>query len=189
MRVFYFEKYLWFMKKTYLKIISAILVVCLVFFFLLIGRASDRPFNQVVLPDVNFITNGSLPSYYDTIISVGLDQAGIKDLNVVVNTLSDGAKEQFEGQLKAHIRNLNGTFYLFISDLDREDAIRVISHEIIHIQQYISGDLVYDENGLFWKGQNIDLEKVEYQEREWEIEAFRKENQLINSVEQILWGD
>jgi hypothetical protein len=177
------------MKKSYVKILSAILVVALVFFFMILGRAADRPFKQVTLSDVNFITNGALPTFYDTIISVGLDQAGIESQNVIVNKLSDGAKEQFEGQLKAHIRTLNGSFYLFISDLDREDAIRVICHEIVHMQQYISGDLLYQDGNLIWKGQNVDLERVEYQEREWEIDAFRKESQIVNSVEQVLWGD
>lgn len=177
------------MKKNIFKIIVALIVVFLVSFLLLITRAADRPFNQVTLSNVNSITNGSLPSFYDTIISVGLDQAGLKDQNVVVNTLSDGAREQFEGELKAHIREVNGSFYLFISDLDREDAIRVICHEIVHMQQYISGDLVYQDGNLIWKGQNVDLQRVEYQERDWETDAFRKENQLINYVEQVLWGD
>jgi predicted metallopeptidase len=177
------------MKKNYIKIVSALLVVSLVFFFMILGQAADRPFNQVVLSEANSITNGALPTFYDTIISVGLDRAGIKDQNVIVNILSDGAKEQFEGQLKAHIRTLNGSFYLFISDLDKEDAIRVICHEIVHIQQYISGDLVYQDGILIWKGQTVDLNRVEYQEREWEIDAFRKETEIVNSVEQVLWGD
>lgn len=177
------------MKKNIFKIVIAVIVVFLISFILLISRAADRPFNQVALSDVNSITNGVLPSFYDTIISVGLDQAGIKDRNIIVNTLSDGAREQFQGELKAHIREVNGSFYLFISDLDREDAIRVICHEIVHVQQYISGDLVYQDDILIWKGQNVDLQRVEYQEREWEIDAFRKENQLINSVEEVLWGN
>lgn len=177
------------MKKNIFKIVIAVIVVFLISFILLISRASDRPFNQVTLSDGNSITNGVLPSFYDTIISVGLDQAGIKDLNIIVNTLSDGAREQFQGELKAHIREVNGSFYLFISDLDREDAIRVICHEIVHVQQYISGDLVYQDGILIWKGQNVDLQRVEYEEREWEVDAFRKENQLINSVEEVLWGN
>lgn len=177
------------MKSNLIKIISLLIVIVLVVFFVFVGRSADRPFNQVKLSDMNFITNSVLPSYYDTILSVGLDQAGLKNQNIVVNLLSDGAKEQFEGNLKAHIRELNGSFYLFISDLDREEAIEVICHEIVHIQQYTSGELSYVDNNLVWKGQLVDLNRVEYQEREWEIDAYMKDNQIINSVEQILWGD
>jgi hypothetical protein len=176
------------MKKNLIKIVLAVLVVSAIIFFVTKTKAEDRPFNLVELTSNNLITNNKLPEFYDTILSVGLDQAGIKDQHIIINHLSDGAKNQFDGELRAHIRFYNGSFYLFIDELDRDLAIQVISHEIIHIKQYISGDLSYENSVLVWKGDVIDLTNVEYSRREWENEAFSLENQISTPVYQILWG-
>lgn len=176
------------MKNNLIKILLGALVVTAIVFFVTKIQAEDRPFNSVELSSKNLITNNKLPEYYDTILSVGLDQAGIENQHIIINPLSDGAKNQFDGELRAHIRFYNGSFYLFIEELDRDLAIQVISHEIIHMKQYISGDLSYDNSVLVWKGEIFDLTNIEYSKREWESEAFSSENQVADPVYKILWG-
>lgn len=175
------------MKNNIWKILGVILLIALILILILTTKKEDNSFNQIELSDRNTITNTVNPSYYDTILSVGMDHMDISGYSVLVNKLSDNTKSQFDGDLRAHIRYVNPNFYLFIDDMDRRDAIDVISHEIIHMQQYISGDLIYNKDGnVNWKGDVIDLKSSEYDKRPWESDAFSRQRKLSDSIEKIL---
>ena len=45
-----------------------------------------------------------------------------------------------------------------------------VFHEMVHIDQYVTGRLVRERGKAFWRGQEIP-EDVPYLERPWEIEA------------------
>jgi len=175
------------MKKNIILVFGVI--IFLILFFVIVGntKGEDRPFKQIELSNKNAVNNFENPTYYDTIIQVGLDNMGIEGVIVNVMKLSDGARSQFDGELKAHVRYVGEKFYIFIDDMDREEAITVISHEIIHMQQYLSGDLVYDGVNIIWLGQEISLDSKEYEDRPWERDAFRRENELSDNVSKILW--
>lgn len=171
------------------KLIAGVLVCLLVTTVLITTvNGEDKPYNQVELSLDNGVFNNTDFQYYDTALSVGLEQAGIKGINVTVSPLSDRAKAQFDGSLKAHIRYWEGHYYLFIADLDRTEAIEVISHEIVHIQQYQSGELTYDNQtgDVVWKDRLYTLE-TNYDDRPWEQDAFSKQSDLIGRVTNILY--
>ena len=70
---------------------------------------------------------------------------------------------------------LLGYNYDEIGDLD--DLLRITAHEIIHIAQYLNGDLSFDTNSkrtsiVYWKGEEYDYDKTPYRNRPWEIEAY-----------------
>jgi predicted metallopeptidase len=173
------------MKKI-LIILSVIFILYLIFFNKEEIVNPQPPLKKTELTENNIITNTSLHTYYDTIISVGLDESNIKGVHIVVSELSEVAKEQFSGELQAHVRFLNGIFYLFIDDFDKDDAIDVISHEIIHIDQYQSGSLSYDDGYIFWNGTDYDLESIEYDDRPWERDAFHRGNFLSQKIQKKL---
>ena len=175
------------MKKNIILIVGVI--VFLLLFFVIIGntQGEDKPFKQIELSYRNAVNNYENPSYYDTILQVGLDNMGIEGVIVNVMKLSDGAKSQFDGELKAHVRYVGENFYLFIDEMEREEAIQVISHEIIHMEQYMSGDLVYNGTNVIWLGQEISLNSKEYEDRPWERDAFKRENELSDNISKILW--
>lgn len=177
------------MKKSLIIILSLIFVSLLALVFMTKVKGEDY-FNSIVLSDNNLITNTTLPSYYDTILSVGLDQHGIKGTHVIISELSDAAKDNFgSGELKAHLRYHNGNFYLFIDELNRKQAIEVISHEIIHIEQYLTENFVFDGVKTFWFGQEYDYTNSDYEQRPWETDAFNRESLLSSKVHDILVGD
>jgi hypothetical protein len=149
----------------------------------------DTPFKSVELSVNNGIMNSTNNRYYDTIVSVGLDQYGLTGVDVQIQELSDKAKDGFDGELKAHVQLFNGTYYLFIDNFKRREAIEVIAHEIIHIQQYQSGELSYEyETGiLIWQGQPFDVYQLEYGRRPWESDAFDKQGQLESRISNILY--
>lgn len=150
----------------------------------LINDDKEEYFKPVELSTNNTVIN-SLDHlhYYDTILAVGMDGVGLSGVTVVINDLTDAARNQFNGELKAHIRlsNDNGLYYLFVGALNRSEAIEVIAHEIVHIQQYQSGELVYENDQITWQGYPYVLDE-EYERRPWERDAFSKQN----SVESII---
>ena len=159
-------------------IIGVIAVITLALF----DDDKEEYFNQIELPTTNLIVNSlDKVHYYDTILAVGMDGVGLNGVTVVINDMSDAARKQFDGELKAHIRLYNGVYYLFVGALNRAEAIEVMSHEIVHIQQYQSGELVYENGEVKWQGEVYTLEE-EYERRPWERDAFDKQN----TVESII---
>ena len=57
--------------------------------------------------------------------------------------------------------------------------IQIICHEMVHLKQYVSGDLKMssDFKTVIWKGKTYD-NSSEYFSREWEVEARALENKL-----------
>jgi len=150
----------------------------------------DKPFNQIVLSEDNMVINYTNVNYYDTVLSVGLNQAGVNGVLVRMESLSDAAKSNFDGELKAHIRYYNGVYYLFVDEFDREEAITVIAHEIIHILQYNSGQLQYDlaTGYVVWENETIDPIQVSYDNRPWEQDAHQRDGQLSIKIRDILYN-
>ena len=173
------------MKKI-LIILSVLLFIFFILFQMSNNSVKEKYFNRVELSENNVITNNSLKSYYDTIISVGLDESEIEGIHVVVSELSEGAKQQFSGELQAHVRYYNGVFYLFVDDFDRNEAIEVVSHEIIHMSQYVTGVLSYENGYVYWNNNEYDLGSIEYDDRPWEIDAFNRGGFLSQKIQKKL---
>ena len=172
-------------KEALLALLIVSVITLLSFLFLSKAEANtNHPYNQVELSTNNFVLSGISNTGYDTVASVALDVAGISGVQVNIQELSQSAKSQFEGELKAHVRYFNGQFYIFISDVDHKEAIDVISHEVVHIQQYLSGDFVYDDsNGnTYWKGELYDINNTSYDSRPWENDAFSKQSSISDKV-------
>lgn len=70
----------------------------------------------------------------------------------------------------------------------REGALSqyVLCHELIHLHQYDRGDLKISEDftKIYWKG-DIFNNSIQYDQREWEIEAFSKQNKLWRKFKQM----
>jgi hypothetical protein len=164
------------------------LVVLVLGFIIYNSQTNDEPsFKPVELKQQNSVINGSLPSYYDTIVNVGLELAGIEGVTVTIEELSDQAKQAFSGELNAHVRYLDGRFYLFIDPLNKRKAITVISHEIVHMRQYLDGTFKYDDGKITWNGQPYLLEDITYDDRPWETEAFQMESQLASQISEVVY--
>lgn len=172
--------------KTIL-IVSIVLVV-IGLLILLVKNQQETHFKPVELSLNNTVINNGVPKYMDTVISISLDVANIKGINLVLDKLSDDAKNQFSGgDLKAHMRYAYNYFYLFTDNHDRNESIEVFSHEVIHVQQYNSNDLIYDGVRVFWKGQEYNLSDIEYNDRPWEKEAFEKQGEISKQVKNLLY--
>jgi hypothetical protein len=175
------------MKNNILKIVAGIVLLIIVIFLIFKSNSEEKPFNKIQFTGNNQIFNEKLPTYYDTILNVAMSEVGLKGYYVVISDLSEEAKKQNDGELMAHVRYHENDFYIFIKDLSRTEAIVVISHEVIHMLQYSSGDLSYSDGKITWMGETMPLNSKDYSDRPWENDAFKREKQLAKSVESVLY--
>ena len=172
------------------KLLTGVVLILLVLVFLVIYQSqnSKEPsFTSVELKNGNSIINNTLPNYYDTIISVGLEIYGIEGVTVFVEELSEESKKSFSGELNAHVRYLNGSFYLFIDSFNKQRAITIISHEIVHIKQYLDGTFIYNNGEINWNGKTYLLEDMNYDDRPWESQAFEMESKLGSQISEVVY--
>ena len=58
--------------------------------------------------------------------------------------------------------------------------LRILAHELVHVKQYIMGELSWRNSGLLWRGRNFDPDNVmDYYELPYEIEAHGREYGLL----------
>lgn len=174
------------MRNIWFAILIIGIISVLGFILLQEDNSGEIVFNQVELSSNNSIINNTQFAYYDTILSVGLDALNVKGATVVIDNLSEPAKENFGGDLRAHVRFFNGIFYLFLGDVRKSESFDVLSHEMVHITQYLDGNLVYENDLLTWMGQDYNLETIEYDERPWEREAYSLQTDLSREISKIL---
>lgn len=175
------------MRKNVLIWISVFVIFIAVIFLILKKKDENQYFEQVILTTNNTINNNSLPRYIDTILSVGLDVTGLVDITLVVNPMTESSKSSIpDYELRAHVREWDGVFYLFVGSINRNEAIKILSHELIHIHQYYSGELSFTDGKVYWEGDEYELNNTEYGKRPWEQNAFDREIPLSNAIESIL---
>ena len=185
------------MRVNWKKLTIAILLTILLgwLMYLLYQSNIDKPFNVVNLSFKNKIINEEFPVYYDTILSVGLDNINIRDITIELHQISESTKTKLEGvEIKAHLRYSDGIYYLFVDKWGRGETITILSHELIHIMQYHSGILYYMDGIVFWHSapnlihyEEYDLNNTDYVSRPWEDDAFKKQNDMERSITDILY--
>lgn len=102
-----------------------------------------------------------------------LNQVGCKDY--VVNGL-------------LHKTNIPGNHYNIYLRKDTNEPLRsTLCHEMLHLRQYVDGDLIVDieHKRFIWKGKDYPY-SYPYMQRPWEQEAFRSQTKFISEVRKAL---
>lgn len=178
------------MKVTWKVIAGVVLSVFVVLvIFNMIKNQKETYFKQIQLDTTNVVFNNTEKKFLDTIVNVGLTQLNLEDIVVTIFPLTEGAKSNFSttGELKAHIREQDGYYYIWIDDLSRYESVEVITHELIHLKQYHDKRLLLEGNLPVWLDEAYPIETTPYENRPWEIEAFSDGKELKNKVETILF--
>lgn len=174
--------------KTYLIMLG--IIIFFIWFISIINKQSKIVFNDVKLDDsTNIIVNQTSSSYYDTILFLGLTKLGISGVFVDIRNLSKNSVADSENKgmdLSAHIRELNGNYYIFTGELGRHESINVLSHELIHLQQYHTGRLKYGNDTVTWDGEKFGKDEIPYKFRPWEIDAEESGNKLSKELTKTL---
>ncbi len=158
------------------------------------GLFREETFLPLDITSTNLISNRTDKPYLDTIVQFGLQELGFDNkIAVVIRPISDRIKENFDSSmtLEAHLMGKNSQYMLFIDEMGRDAAIKVISHELIHLKQYQSGDLVLAKDYVIFKGKKyyeFDIYEMKYERRPWEAEAYLEQKELYNKLYTKLYG-
>jgi hypothetical protein len=174
------------MKKSSILLILGIIVVFTTVFFIFLknDQHDSEYFKQVSFKNKNTITNSTDRFYIDTIVRVALDILNLENEHVIIMNL-DKSMESALGkdiQMKAHVKQYDNKYVIFLSEVSRADAIATLCHECIHIRQYSNRKLIVLQDLVFWNDVLMYPRDIPYEDRPWEIEAFQMENELIESV-------
>lgn len=178
------------MKNNWVKII--LVLVILILFGLLIWKSStqvEKPYKIIALDSTNSVSNNTLFPYYDTAVKVGLNLLDIHNVTIHLYPLT---KEMIsllgpDIELSAHIKKINEEYVIWIDNEDRNSVIDIIAHELIHLKQFHSSELIIKNNVLTWKGDVYDANSIEYSGRPWEIDAVAKGKILEKEIRTNLY--
>lgn len=156
-----------------------------------IGIYRENTFNVVPINSNSSVLNKTEYSYMDSIIYIGLNELGIDSVYVVIRQIDPNVQTNFDTSitLKAHIIGNNNQYILWVDKMSRTESITVISHELIHLKQYYTNNLIIEDDYIVWKNMAYtydDISKIDYLHREWEIEAFKLERGLELKIRNIL---
>ena len=178
------------MKKTIIIVLSVLLLGFIL--FLLIKTNKEKYFETIELTENNNITNFSKHQYVDTVVSVGLDVLNIKDNYVTIRDIPEQIVESFKKQndmdLGASIVGADDQYIIYINEMSRTTSTKIISHELIHLEQYDSNRLRVVGNGVvIWEGKEMNVLDIPYNDRPWEREAFKRQDDLEKKLLEKLY--
>jgi len=169
-------------KNTLLIILLIISIIALI----LLVVKKEEPFKSYSSINSNYIQNFvESKTYLDTIVMVGLDKLGIGGYSVHIRPQEASIKIDDEFSTEAFIIGNEYQSVIYTREsLGRGTAIKILAHELIHLQQYRSRKLIKLEGkNVEWDGNIInDITSIPYNEREWEKEAFEKGRELEKEI-------
>jgi len=161
-------------------------------FKITIGTYQEKTFKQFDIETTNIVANRTKNNYLDSVVYVGLDELGMDSIIVTMRPITEEVKQHFDSEstLKAHILGKNRQYIIFLDEMGRDESIKVLSHELIHLRQYVTQKLVLHKDEVVWDGQimsEYDINELEYSKRPWEKEAFTEQRQLENKIRNKLY--
>lgn len=162
-----------------------------------IGIFEEKLFEDIDIETTNTVYNRTEHEFYDEVVQVGLRELGIDSVIVSIRQITQEAKDNFDmdTQLRAHIipnGSRGNNFVIWIDDMGRFESIVVLSHELIHLTQYQTKELIVEKDRVIWKGREYtydDVQRMDYKRIPWELDAFSKDKQLRFKMEDVLYGD
>jgi predicted metallopeptidase len=197
------------MIKKYYKWIIGIIILLLVIFSVVrynkkqafyekiknalqFGVYREQTFSRIDIQTTNMVSNRTDTDYLDSIVYVGLNEMNLDSIAITIRQISPEVQAMFdsESQLKAHIIGKENQYIIFVDEMSRDEAIKVLSHELIHLKQYYTKKLILEKDKVYWDGEEIyqrEINETEYQRRPWEAEAFAGQRGLENKIREILY--
>lgn len=173
------------------------ILVVLIFLFIYDWYKTNEPYQSEPLQKTNFIINNTNQKYLDTTLMVALNAATIHGKTIMIEDMTPELVAKFRDNGGVHLSAAvigdpeGKQFILFVDKFTHRSAIRVISHEVVHIMQYSSGRLKVIPNlGIIWEKDTISFDllyNINYRDRPWEMEAFDNESELASRVEKLLY--
>ena len=177
------------MNKKIIIAIGTILCIFLLLITVLSTNTDKTHIKPIELNNTELIHNRTNISYYDTIISVGLNKLDIKEHIIVKNLPEHMLPKNNNLEVKALIYPQNNYYVIrIIPQRSKKEALRILSHELIHLRQYVNKEIIIDgKNNVFWKGREYIINPDNYYNRPWEDEAFRLQDSLSKEISEDIF--
>lgn len=165
----------------------SLIIICILLY--LLTNQKERYFKKTIFNEENVIQNSTNNKYLDTIIYSGLNVLDIKGITTIIIPLSKAPKQYFINNVDilAFIVLDGNRYYIFIDNVSREESIKILSHELIHLNQYYTGKLKINKDIVIWQKNTYKGNEIPYKDRPWEINAFNNENILLEKIESKLY--
>ena len=179
------------MKKT-LKIVLIIVGILLLGLILFMIFKKPKPFNELNVPITSYVSNQTDVEYLKPIIYAGLYELKIDSIYLIIKPMNKEVANAEIGDdgydLEAFILGNEKQFMIYIKNMSRTEYIKVLTHELIHLEQYNQGKLSrVDKNTVKWDGKLYIPSEIPYMERPWESDAFNRANQLEKDIRELLF--
>ena len=136
------------------------------------------------------ITNYNHPGYttiFQSVLSLVSKDLNLDTTNLNINMVR--FDEKANRTYLAIAEKISKTSYkISMWDFYREDLIRILIHELVHVQQFNEGRLILTDTYLSFDGVAITT-KTPYGERKYEIEADQKAKELYLKYKEEFKGD
>lgn len=182
------------MKKNFetLTLVIPIFILIVFLSFLLISHKNNY-FNKIEFEKNNKVKNETNINYLDTIVHSGLKVLNIDTINITLRHMPFfEIDDYFNDDIDYYslITDNNNAYILYTKYMNREQYIPIISHALLHLNQYNSKRLIKPvENGIMiWDGKKIYLSDYKYREYPWENEVLLRERDVADSMRMILYN-
>ena len=140
--------------------------------------------NSIILRN-NINNNIKNKPYVDSTIKIGLKKLNIIGVNIIVKEL---IHDQRTENYLAYVKKYNDIDYvIWIDDMSKDKTILTLSHELIHINQYYTKQLIIEDNNIYWEHKKYYVkENLNYYLRPWEYEASINEKKLYYLIKEKL---
>jgi hypothetical protein len=138
----------------------------------------------LILICANIYSNANAQS---DIVNKGLEILNVKDVNVNIYYLDDVNLKGNAASSDALLIGKNGLYDIYVKKgLTKTELIEAISHELIHLKQFEDKRLIKKEAGIvIWEGSTYEYSNIEYEDRQWEAEAFNNGRKLAKLIKNI----
>ena len=170
-------------------IIIGIVVLLLSGLLYIILNQKERYFKRIKFDTENTILNATKMKYLDTVVYAGLKSLNIKNSIVSILPIKSNSDAYLgEGiEVKAYIVYDSSNYYIFVNEMNRDEAIKILSHELIHLNQYYTKILSINVTIVEWNKKTYIGNDIPYNDRPWEIDAFKYQDTLRNKINNQLY--
>jgi len=180
-------------KNLWIIILVVLLTIGILISLVVIQKRRDaRPFNTYDFPQTLVVSNSTNYDRADTLCLylahqiLGLDTMEL--MIVYIPEHINSGEMEFYGMIQQIPFGKNQ--FLILLNKDRVSLTRlkeILSHEFVHMDQYISGDLKLYPGFAIYKGEDVYFGETEYEDRPFEKEAFALQGKFVKKLNKFLY--